>query len=69
MEIKKAVVDRIETDMAVCELEDKTFININIKKFDYKVKEGDHILIYPDKVKKDLNYKAAEINLDDYFKD
>lgn len=69
MEIKKAVIDRIETDMAVCELEDKTFININIKKFDYKAKEGDHILIYPDEVKKDLNYKAAEINLDDYFKD
>lgn len=69
MKIKKAVVDRIETNMAVCELEDKTFININIKKFDYNVKEGDHILIYADKAGKDLNYKAAEINLDDYFKD
>lgn len=69
MEIKKAVVDRIETDMVVCELEDKTFINVNIKKFDYKVKEGDHILIYADKAGKDFNYKASEINLDDYFKD
>ncbi|NMC56088.1 MAG: DUF3006 domain-containing protein [Eubacteriaceae bacterium] len=68
MEIKKAVIDRIEGSMAVCELEDKSFININIKMFDYKAKEGDHILIYPDKVKKDLNYKAPEINLDDYFK-
>ncbi len=69
MKIKKAVVDRIETDMAVCELEDKTFININIKKFDYNVKEGDHIIIYPEKVLKDLNYKSDEINLNDYFKD
>ncbi len=69
MKIKKAVIDRIETDMAVCELEDKTFINININKFDYKAKEGDHILIYPDAVKKDLNYKKVKINLDDYFKD
>ncbi|MEL7569901.1 MAG: DUF3006 domain-containing protein [Eubacteriaceae bacterium] len=69
MEIKKAVVDRIETDMAVCELEDKTFININIKKFDYKAKEGDHIIIYHDKVTKDINYKMPKINLDDYFKD
>lgn len=69
MKFKKAVIDRIEGIMAVCELEDKTFININLSKFDYKAKEGDHILIYPDKIKKDLNYKAIKINLDDYFKD
>jgi len=66
-EIKKAVVDRIEADMAVCELEDKTFKNINISLFNFEAMEGDHIIIYPDKVIKDKNYKKRKINLDDYF--
>jgi len=69
MKIRKAVIDRIESDIAVCELEDKTFININKNLFDYKPKEGDHIIIYAAVVKKNLNYKADNINLDDYFKD
>lgn len=37
----KAIIDRIEEDIVVCELEIGNVIDINKKWFNFKIKEGD----------------------------
>lgn len=68
MDYKKAVVDRIEESKAVCELENRETINIDVDFFDYPVKPGDHVNIYQRHAGKDTTYHAKEIDLDIYFK-
>ena len=34
------IIDRIENNIAICELENKKFININIKELPQNIKEG-----------------------------
>jgi hypothetical protein len=64
---KKAVIDRFEGQTAVCELENKQFINVNKKLFNYTAKEGDHILIHKTYVIRDEQYHSRKIDLDEYF--
>ncbi|GAA0745558.1 DUF3006 domain-containing protein [Clostridium oceanicum] len=44
----KGIVDRIEGNIVVLELENKTMLNINIRKFPKELKEGDYV--YKDKI-------------------
>ena len=44
----KGIVDRIEGNIVVLELENKTMLNINIGKFPKELKEGDYV--YKDKI-------------------
>jgi hypothetical protein len=64
---KKAVIDRFEGEKAVCELENKEFVDIDRKSFNYAAKEGDHVLIYKTYAEKDEHYHKKEIDLDEYF--
>lgn len=68
MDYKKAVIDRFEGEMVVCELENKEFIDVERKLFNYTAKEGDHILIYKTYVTKDEQYHGSQFDLNDYFK-
>ncbi len=41
----KYVIDRIEGDIAVCEREDRVFVDIPLSELDDNVKEGDYIAL------------------------
>ncbi len=69
MDYKKAVVDRIEENKAVCELEDRQTMDVDTDFFNYPVKAGDHVKIYKTYAEKDETRVEQPINLDHYFKD
>ncbi|CAH2214150.1 DUF3006 domain-containing protein [Tepidibacter aestuarii] len=51
----RGIIDRFENKFAIVELEDKSFIDINISKLPKSAKEGDVILINKDSISLDLN--------------
>ena len=53
--IKTATIDRIESDFAVCELSDKSFVNVPLDKFDFEINESDI-------VKLNLQYENGKIS-------
>lgn len=53
--IETATIDRIENNIAICELSDKTMINVPMDKFNFKVSESDII-------KLNLNYENGKIS-------
>ena len=53
--IETATVDRIENDFAVCELSDKSFLNIPLSKFNFDISESDI-------VKLNLTYENGKIS-------
>lgn len=44
------IIDRFEGGFAVCECDDKTIINIEIKKLPNNINEGDVLVINGDKI-------------------
>ena len=44
------IIDRFESNLAVCKKEDKSIINIHISKLSKEVKEGDVLIIKKDKI-------------------
>ncbi|SHG89014.1 DUF3006 domain-containing protein [Tepidibacter thalassicus] len=62
----KGTIDRFENDLAVIELEDKTFITINKSKLPSNAKEGDVLIINKDKIEIDLTKtNKAKKEIDD----
>lgn len=53
--LETAIVDRIENNIAICELSDKTMLNIPLNKFNFEVSETDI-------VKLNLEYKNGKIS-------
>lgn len=53
--LETAIIDRIENNFAVCELSDKTFLNIPLKKFNFSIHESDIIKI-------NLKYENGKIS-------
>ena len=53
--IETATIDRIENDIAICELSDKTMVNVPMDKFDFEVSESDI-------VKLNLKYENGKIS-------
>lgn len=53
--IETATIDRIESDFAVCELSDKSFVNVPLDKFDFEINASDI-------VKLNLQYENGKIS-------
>lgn len=69
MNCKKAVVDRIEGDRAVCELENRETIDVKVGFFNYPVQPGDYVQICRHYACKDEKRQVETIKLEDYFKE
>jgi len=52
--VKRAIVDRFEEGFAVCEMEDESFIDIEVDRLPKGVKEGDTIVIFDDRIEIDV---------------
>ncbi|MDE5985080.1 MAG: DUF3006 domain-containing protein [Eubacterium sp.] len=64
----KWIIDRIENDIAVCELENGTFIDLNINALPENVSEGDVITINIDKNETKSKKEKIDKLMNDLFK-
>ena len=62
----KLIIDRFEDDMAICEKEDSSIIEIEKHKLPVDAKEGSILIIHNDKIvidKKDTKNQKSKIEL------
>ena len=55
----RVIIDRFEGDFAVCEQENKEFINIEQKRIPATAKEGDVLLVEEDDIRLDVGETEA----------
>ena len=64
----KWIIDRIEKDIAVCELENGTFIDVNVKALPKEIREGDVITLHIDKNETEERKGKIDKLMNDLFK-
>lgn len=68
--MKRAIIDRFEGDWAVCELEDESFIDIEIELLPKGAKEGDTIVICDGCIEIDVEAtKSRRRRMDELMRD
>ncbi|MDE6469908.1 MAG: DUF3006 domain-containing protein [Eubacterium sp.] len=64
----KWIIDRIENDIAVCELENGTFIDVKVNALPKDIGEGDVITILIDKTETEKREEKINKLMNDLFK-
>lgn len=65
----KWIIDRIEGSFALCEMEDKSIINIPLKALPDGIKEGNVISVFADKAETDNRKEKIDKLMNSLFKD